>query len=75
MAGQKEHSGGKRPGAGRKYRRRVLVDGNAETFAFILSGSDVPMIAGFGGVEINKETGITIITTTSGDRLILGYNL
>lgn len=73
MAGKKERSGGRRDGAGRKYRRRVLVSGNAETFAFVRSGSDTPMIAGFGGIEVDEQTGIATITFENGDRLILGY--
>lgn len=75
MAGQKQRSGGQREGAGRKYRRRVLVSGNAETFAFIRNGSDTPMVAGFGGIEINEKTGIATITTLDGWKLVIGAPL
>lgn len=74
MAGKKQRSGGSRAGAGRKFRRRVLVSGNAETFAFIRAGADHPMIAGFGGIEVDSQTGVATIAFENGDRLVLGYS-
>lgn len=64
--------GGTRSGAGRKFKRRVLVAGDSDTFAFFRAGAASPEFSLTGCIEIDERTGVTTIVTPAGDRLVIG---
>lgn len=64
--------GGVRSGAGRKFKRRVLVAGGSDIFAFFRAGATSPEFTLTGCIEVDERSGVTTIVTAAGDRLVIG---